>query len=98
MVLDHAKRIQELCLNVIGEVFPTKLSLNAPRLHILDIAMFFNPPERTFTINDGDTAPLRMLKLNSYPLPWHSTFNLRGVTTLSRLVFLLHPNKTLWSF
>ena len=38
-VLNHADRIQELCLSIRGDLLPTQVSLNAPRLQILDIRL-----------------------------------------------------------
>ena len=82
-VLDHAGRIQELRLTLLGDILPAEFSLNAPRLEILDIDIWHYPSKRTLIINHGDSLPLRTLKLAYCPLPWDSTFNLSGVTTLS---------------
>lgn len=81
-LLNHAERIQELRLNILGDILPTELTLNAPRLQILDIHFQDCSSERTFVVNNGDTLPLRTLKLSDCPLPWHSSLNLSRVTTL----------------
>ena len=81
-VLNHAERIQELRLHIPATLFPTRLSLYAPRLQILDIFAHARAPfEWTAAINYWDIPSLRTLKLTNCPLPWHS-LNLSRVTTL----------------
>ena len=67
-----------------------RLSLYALRLQTLDLCSLFSPS----AIKYGDILPLHTLKLTACPLPWHSSFNLTGVTTL----FLRHiPSSCLQS-
>ena len=81
MVLMHAERIQELRLAIPDmTLLPTGFSLYAPRLQILEL-FSSSHSEPTFTIMNGDTLPLRILRLASVELPWYS-FNLSRVTTL----------------
>ena len=59
-------------------LLPAELSLYAPGLQSLE----FSSAYRFLTINNEDSSSLRTLELASCSLPWHSTFNLSGVTTL----------------